>query len=151
VTVTISVEVTIDAPPAVTWRALEDIASHVRWMADAESITFTTPHHTGVGVEFDCITKVGPIRLRDRMRTTEWSPGEAMGVEHHGVVSGRGAFGLRADGAGATTFSWVEALQFPWWLGGPIGEQVARPVLLRLWRGNVARLKRIVETPAADG
>ena len=99
------------------------------WMADAESITFKTSQRSGVGTTFDCRTRIGPIRLVDTMSITRWIPLETMGVEHRGVVRGSGAFSLRGMGSGRTLFSWEERLTFPWWLGGPIGEWVARPVL----------------------
>lgn len=142
---TIRVATTIDASRAITWAAIEDISSHVDWMVDAESITFVTPQHSGVGTAFDCRTRVGPIRLVDAMSITSWVPQEAMGVEHRGVVRGSGVFRLRVMGDGRTRFSWEESLNFPWWLGGVLGEIVGRPVLTRIWRGNLSRLKRIVE------
>jgi hypothetical protein len=68
-----------------------------------------------------------------------------MGVHHRGVVKGSGRFTLRSLDGGETQFSWDEQLTFPWWLGGPLGERLARPILERLWRGNVARLKAVIE------
>jgi hypothetical protein len=137
----------IDASPETAWASIERIESHVSWMADAESITFKTPQRSGVGTTFDCRTRIGPIRLVDTMSITQWIPLETMGVEHRGVVRGSGAFSLRRMRSGRTLFSWEERLTFPWWLGGPIGEWVARPVLTRIWHGNLMRLKRIVEHP----
>jgi hypothetical protein len=141
----IRVVTTIRASPEATWSAIEKIETHVDWMADAESITFTTAQHSGVGTMFDCVTRIGPIRLVDVMSITRWVPCEAMGVDHRGVVRGSGVFALRAIGAERTLFSWEEALTFPWWLGGSIGEIVSRPLLMRIWRGNLVRLKRVVE------
>jgi hypothetical protein len=69
-----------------------------------------------------------------------------MGVEHRGVVRGSGVFTLRELGKARTVFSWEERLTFPWWLGGVVGERVAGPMLAHIWRGNLARLKHIVET-----
>lgn len=139
-----------EASVVTTWAAIEDIESHVAWMADAESITFVTPQRAGVGTAFDCRTGVGPIRLRDAMLITSWIPNVAMGVEHRGVVRGSGAFNLRSVDAGHTRFSWEETLTFPWWLGGRFGELFGRPVLTRIWRGNLARLQRIVERSSGN-
>ena len=139
----------IDASPATIWAAIEDIGSHVTWMADAESIVFRTPQRAGVGTAFDCTTRIGPIRLVDAMSITRWTPDVAMGVEHRGVVRGQGVFTLRRADNTRTRFSWQETLTFPWWLGGPVGEVLGRPVLTRIWRGNLARLKRIVERSSA--
>jgi hypothetical protein len=70
-----------------------------------------------------------------------------MGVEHTGVVTGRGRFTLEPDGRGGTRFAWDEELHFPWWLGGPAGELVGGRVMLReIWRRNLEALKDLVES-----
>jgi len=138
----------IDVPPAELWRAVEDISTHVRWMGDAESITFTSEHTSGVGTTFDCLTRVGPFRLVDRMEITAWEPGRTMGVRHQGFVTGSGAFHLRAKGRGRrrrTKFVWAEQLRFPWWMGGPVGAWLAVPVFVVIWRSNLRRLAELVE------
>ena len=71
-------------------------------MADAESIEFVTNQHRGVGTAFLCVTKVGPIRLTDKMRITKWEPQRAMGVEHVGIVTGTGVFTLESIDARTT-------------------------------------------------
>jgi hypothetical protein len=141
----ISVSALINASSSEVWAALENIDSHVQWMKDAESIRFTSQGRTGIGTEFVCVTKVGPIRLTDAMSITEWLPREAMGVHHQGVVKGNGRFTLRALAGDKTHFSWDEQLTFPLWLGGSLGEWLAHPILARIWRGNVARLKAMIE------
>ena len=66
----INVSTVIDARPGEVWAVVEDIASHVDWMADAEAIRFTTERTSGVGTTFECDTKVGPFRLTDVMQIT---------------------------------------------------------------------------------
>jgi hypothetical protein len=144
VSVRIRVGTTIAASPAQVWDVVETIEHHTDWMADAERIAFVSSQRRGVGTEFDCFTRIGPFRLRDRMTVTEWEPRRAMGIEHRGVVSGRGRFSVKGR-RGRTRFSWNERLRFPWWMGGPVGERVAKPVLRRIWRGNLRRLRTIVE------
>jgi polyketide cyclase/dehydrase/lipid transport protein len=142
----IRVGITIDAPPGEVWRTLEPIERHVDWMADAVSITFPGRQTRGVGTAFDCLTKVGPFRLVDRMVVTEWTPAKTMGIEHRGIVSGRGRFTLRRRPRGRTRFVWSEQLRFPWWMAGPVGALAAWPVLRALWRRNLRQLKHVVET-----
>jgi uncharacterized protein YndB with AHSA1/START domain len=144
----IRVSIDYDATPDDVWRTLEPVDSHVDWMADAESIRFLTEQTEGVGTRFECVTRVGPIRLVDDMEITAWEPGRAMGVRHRGVVSGRGRFTLEPlDGGRRTRFTWAEELSFPWWLGGPVGSAVGGPLVLRrIWAGNLRRLKPLVET-----
>jgi len=146
VSVTIHICTTIAASPDDVWSAVERIETHTEWMLDAETITFRSEHHEGVGAEFDCLTKVGPLHTTDRFVVTRWAPGEAMGIEHRGAVTGVGEFRLRPLAGGASTeFCWEETLAFPWWLGSVAGERIGRPALKRIWEGNLRRLKTKVE------
>ncbi len=142
----IAVAIDLDAPPDAVWRTIEPVERHVEWMADAVAIRFETDVTGGVGTRFLCETKVGPLRLTDRMTITEWSPGVAMGVAHTGVVSGSGRFTLTPVAGGRTRFAWEEELRFPWWLGGRLGALVGGPLVLRpIWRRNLRRLASLVE------
>jgi len=143
----IRVAVTIAASPAAVWEVVEPVERHVDWMEDAVAITFTGAQTRGVGTEFDCLTKIGPARLTDRMRITKWEPPKVMGIEHRGIVTGRGRFTLQPAGtdATATEFTWTEDLTFPWWMGGRAGARAARPVLAAVWRRNLRRLQQLVE------
>lgn len=148
----IRVSRTIKAPPAQVWAALEDISSHVRWMAEADSITFTSAQQAGRGTTFECLTRVGPFATVDRMEVTRWDPHRAMGVLHTGVVSGTGTFRIRARGLRRrrTRFTWSERLRLPWWLGGGFSAVAAVPVMWMLWKGNLARLADLVESGALE-
>ncbi|HUY23362.1 MAG TPA: SRPBCC family protein [Acidimicrobiales bacterium] len=143
VAVTVSIEV--DAPRPAVWAELERLEDHVAWMRDATAIRFVGDRRRGVGTTFECDTAVGPIRLTDVMEVTSWETGSTMAVVHRGIVTGSGRFTLE-DGPGtATTLRWSEQLHFPWWLGGPIGARVAKPVLGALWRGNLRRLRARID------
>lgn len=143
----LDVAVEVAATPAQVWDVVERVEDHVAWMADAVAIRFETEQRRGVGTSFLCDTKVGPIKLVDRMQITEWKPASAMGVRHAGLVTGTGQFTLTPiDFGRRTRFRWEESLRFPWWLGGRIGEvAIGRFVLQRIWRHNLRTLKRIVE------
>lgn len=143
----LSVSTVLDATPEEVWADVADISSHVEWMQDAVAIEFTSGSESGVGTTFDCDTRIGPFRLTDHMEITEWSPGRAMGVRHVGIVTGTGVFTLTPVTTGRgrrrrtrTRFVWTESLRFPWYVGGPVGAVVARPVLRRVWRANLANL-----------
>jgi hypothetical protein len=140
----ICVQTTIDAPPGDVWRRLADIGDHVAWMADAASIRFIGERRSGVGTTFECETRVGPLRTLDVMEITEWREGEAMGVDHRGLVTGTGRFLLARERRDHTRLTWDEDLRFPWWLGGVVGGVVARPVLRAVWRGNLRRFAALV-------
>jgi uncharacterized protein YndB with AHSA1/START domain len=143
----IVVSVDIDAAPDVVWAVLEPIEDHVQWMRDAIAIRFETDQHRGPGTRFVCTTKVGPITLADRMQVTSWEPGQRMGVEHSGIVTGRGEFTLTPIDLGRRTrFTWTEDLHFPLTLGGAVGEAVGgRFVMRAIWRRNLRALATLVE------
>ena len=120
------------------------------WMHDAVAIRFTTEQRRGAGTSFLCDTTIGPFKLVDRMEITEWTPDEAMGVRHVGVITGTGRFTLTPiDLDRRTRFAWDEVLVFPWWLGGPLGSLIGGRLALRwIWKRNLRTLKQLVESRA---
>jgi uncharacterized protein YndB with AHSA1/START domain len=155
--VSITVSVELAATPQQVWEVVEPVERHVEWMADAVAIRFDGDQTRGVGTRFLCDTKVGPIRLTDRMEITEWEPPEpdgstgVMGVHHVGLVTGTGRFTLEPIDLGRRTrFTWTEQLRFPWWLGGHLGELVGgRLVMKAIWRRNLTALSRVVDDATA--
>ncbi|NQV96256.1 MAG: hypothetical protein HQ486_00530, partial [Acidimicrobiaceae bacterium] len=63
----IKVMIEIDASPERVWQIVEPVERHIDWMHDAVAIRFTSDQTRGVGTAFLCDTKVGPIRLTDKM------------------------------------------------------------------------------------
>lgn len=143
----IIVSIELDATPERVWQVVEPLERHVDWMHDAVAIRFCGEQTRGVGTTFLCDTKVGPIKLVDRMEITEWVPGEVMGVRHTGLVTGTGRFTLQPIDLGRRTrFTWQERLDFPWWMGGPVGAAIGGKLVLRaIWKRNLRGLQRIVE------
>ena len=144
----IEVGIDLDASPQLVWKVVEPVERHVDWMADAVAIRFINEQTRGVGTAFLCDTKVGPIKLTDRMEITEWIPEKVMGVRHVGLVTGTGKFTLTPIDNGAhTRFVWAEELKFPWWLGGKLGELVGGKLVMGfIWKRNLRELKNIVES-----
>ncbi len=143
----IQVSIEIDATPAQVWAVVEPVERHVDWMHDAVAIRFTGEQTRGVGTTFLCDTKVGPIKLVDKMEITEWEPEASMGVRHTGIVTGSGTFTLTPiDHARRTRFAWTETLNFPWFLGGRLGELIGGNIVMKaIWRRNLKGLKHLVE------
>jgi len=135
----------IPASPDRVWEYLRRISSHVEWMTDAVAIRFSSEQTEGVGTAFETDTKVGPLRLTDKMLITEWEPQQAMGIRHTGVVTGTGRFTLSPSSATGTRFTWEEDLHFPVWMGGALGGVAGAPVLKRIWQRNLANLSRHFE------
>ena len=138
--------VAIGAPIEQCWEHLADLGSHVDWMADAESIRFTSDSRTGTGTTFECVTKVGPLKTVDKMTVVDWVDGHVVAVQHTGLVVGTGRFELVPDGPNACNISWTEDLRFPWYLGGVLVAFAAKPVLKRIWMGNLRRFRSICES-----
>jgi len=143
----IEVSTVIGVTPDEVWDHIDDVATHTDWMADAEAIRFTSDRRQGTGTTFECDTKVGPLRLTDEMAITAWEPGRVMGVRHEGIVTGSGQFTLEPVSGDRTRFTWQEELVFPWWMGGRIGAAIGAPVLRRIWRANLDRLRDMIERP----
>ena len=141
--VTVSIDIT--APFSEVWNAAADLAGHVRWMSDVESIEFGYEGREGTGTRMRVATRVGPFRTVDVMTVTGWQPPRRISVLHQGFFTGRGEFDISPIG-GATRFTWSEEIHFPWRVGGPIAAFVARPVLTLIWRRNLKRLKALVES-----
>jgi uncharacterized membrane protein len=140
----IEVSVLIDAPPARVWAELADFASHPQWMDDAATVRFLTDRTTGLGTRIEAATRVGPLRASDVMEVVRWEEEQTIVVAHVGAVKGYGRFDIGLIGD-HTEVRWVEDLRFPWWMGGPIGLALARPIMGRIWRGSLERLKERLE------
>ncbi len=142
--VTVRTSVLVPAKPEVVWEDLRHIGSHSEWMSDAVAIRFLSDTREGVGVRFECDTRIGPFRLTDRMEVTQWRVNEAMVIRHTGLVTGTGClqlFGGDAEnGTTSTRVEWTETLRFPWWMGGAVGAAAAKPLLRAVWTRNLNRL-----------
>lgn len=140
----IDLTITFDAPPDRVWAELADLGSHPEWMSDAATVRFIGEQRTGVGTRIVAATRVGPLKARDAMNVVEWVEGRTIAVEHVGSVKGSGRFEIRPISDG-TEMTWHEVLRFPWWMGGPVAEWIAGPILRSIWTRSLERLKRRVE------
>jgi hypothetical protein len=146
VTVRISTEMPFERERV--WGELAQLEDHAEWMLDATAIRFLGEQRRGAGTRFECDTRFGPVRLTDVMEVTEWEDGETIGVRHQGAVSGSGRFTLRDAPGHATKVEWEEQLEFPWWLGAGVGAQLAKPLFVAIWKGNLGRLRDRVGDPS---
>jgi uncharacterized protein YndB with AHSA1/START domain len=135
-----SIMVSIDIPRPIgdVWDEAARLDRHAEWMADAEHIEFLDDRRSGVGTAMRVRTRVGPIVMHDDITVEEWAEPRLITVSHNGLVSGIGSFVFEPT-TGGTRFSWHEDLEFPWYLGGGLTALFARPVLTRIWRGNLER------------
>ncbi|MBA2337995.1 MAG: SRPBCC family protein [Acidimicrobiia bacterium] len=134
----VRIEQLVAAPRSVVWDDLSDLASHPDWMRDAVALTVEDNGPRGLGTTVEVVTRIGPLRTTDHMVVTGWEPPQRIAVHHRGAVAGDGEFTLEDRGA-YTLVRWVECLRLPWWFGGAVGAVLARPLLARVWRGNLRR------------
>ncbi len=137
----VEVSIEIPAPIERVWEEAADVGGHVEWMADAHRLDFLSEQTTGVGTRIEVETRFGPLRTTDVMEFTAWEPPHRMAVRHHGLFTGAGAFEFTAAGPDATTMTWRERIDFPWFFGGPLGAWAAKPVFGWVWRRNLRRFR----------
>jgi len=143
---TIEVETLIYASLDDVWNEVSKIENHSKWMKDAINIDFQTDNKSGVGTKIKVLTKIGPIKLNDFMTFTKWEEKKSIGVDHVGIVTGKGEMKFEKIDENTTKFKWTETLKFPIYLGGVIGELFGKPVLELIWKQNLNNLKKIIET-----
>ena len=143
---TITVETTINASLDEVWSEVSRIENHSNWMKDAVKIDFESETKSGVGTKIKVLTKIGPIKLYDYMTFTKWEEKKIIGVDHIGIVTGKGEMEFNKIDDNTTKFKWTETLKFPIYLGGVIGELFGKPVLELIWKQNLNNLKKIIET-----
>ena len=143
---TIQVETLIYASLDDVWNEVSKIENHSKWMKDAVNIDFQTDNKSGVGTKIKVLTKIGPIKLNDFMTFTKWEEKKSIGVDHVGIVTGKGEMKFEKIDENTTKFKWTETLKFPIYLGGVIGELFGKPVLELIWKQNLNNLKKIIET-----
>ena len=141
---TIEVETLIYASLDDVWNEVSKIENHSKWMKDAVNIDFQTDNKSGVGTKIKVLTKIGPIKLYDFMTFTKWEEKKSIGVDHVGIVTGKGEMKFEKIDENTTKFKWTETLKFPIYLGGVIGELFGKPVLELIWKQNLNNLKKII-------
>ena len=142
----IEVSTHVEAPPQRVWDVLVDWERQAEWMDDASRVEVCSPQREGTGVLLRCRTAILGVGVNDDLVVTEWSPAAVLGVRHLGrVIRGVAAFELTQTTFG-THVAWWEEVDVP--LGG-VGETLALPVVVpwvrRVFRRNLANLKRTCE------
>lgn len=137
----------VEAPPERVWDVLVDWEAQPDWMVDARSVRVVGSRRDGEGVRLACRTNiVFGFEVDDTIVVTGWRPGRLLAVSHEAtLISGAGAFELRATGHG-TLLVWWEEFSVPL---GFVGEAVATvavvPWVRRVFRRSLAGLKQRAE------
>ena len=88
--------------------------------------------------------------MSDPVEITELERPGRFAIRHDGLFTGDGVITLEAGADGTTTIvRWRETLVPP--VLPELGARVQAPILTRVFQDDLHRLKRLVETGAADG
>lgn len=136
--------VEIRRPPGAVWPFLVDWERLDTWMEEISDVHVTSERREGVGVEADATVRLGGISTRDRIRVTRWEPPTVLEIAHLGWVRGTGYMELSPT-AGGSHLTWRETLIPPWGLAGRVGLWAFRPLIGRVFRRDLRRLKELVE------
>lgn len=145
-TIHITNSVDLRRAPQVVWPYLVDWERLHRWMSEADRFRVTGERREGVGVEAEARVRVAGITTHDRIRVVRWEPPWVLEMEHLGWVRGRGYMELTPDEEGGTTLFWREELVPPWGMIGRIGMRLLKGRMRRIFRRDLERLQRLVES-----
>jgi uncharacterized protein YndB with AHSA1/START domain len=144
-TVSVRVDVHVDAPAAVVWAAVIDWDRASEWMLGTK-VRATTNGGSGLGGGIEAYTTLGPVGLVDTMVIIEWEPPARCTVLHTGrVVRGTGVFEVFALPGGRSRFVWSEQLDLPLGRLGRLGWPLAKPLLVAGVRASLTKLALAVE------
>jgi hypothetical protein len=90
------------------------------------------------------------ISVTDPVEITELQRPGRFALRHEGLFTGDGVITLEEGADGTTTIvRWRETLVPP--ILPDLGARIQAPILTRVFQDDLHRLKRLVETGAADG
>lgn len=142
----LSMRVDIRRPPKTVWPFLVDWERLPRWMKDMREVRVTSARREGVGVEAVATVRIAGISTRDHIRVARWEPPNVLEIAHLGWVKGTGRMELSPAGTGSD-LRWRETLIPPWGVLGRLGMRAVLPLMRRVFRRDLDRLKRLVEDP----
>ena len=140
----------VDAPIADTWAVVADIPRQPEWMHDMKRVTIETPGPVRPGTRAEATVRILGIAVSDPVEIAALEPPHRFAIRHDGLFSGEGIITLEEGADGTTTIvRWQETLVPP--VLPELGARIQAPILTRVFQDDLHRLKRLVETGAADG
>jgi hypothetical protein len=132
------------APADAVWERVSDIPSQPRWMHDLKDVRILSPGPVGVGTRMEGHVRILGIPAPDPVVITAWDPPRRYAIRHLGPFKGRGEIVVKAERDGTSVVTWEETLVAP--ILPNIAALVLRPVLERVFRADLDRLRRLVES-----
>ena len=140
----------VDAPIEDTWAVVTDVPRQPEWMHDMKRVTIETQGPIRPGTRAEATVRILGIAVSDPVEIAALEPPRRFAVRHDGLFAGDGVITLEEGADGTTTIvRWRETLVPP--ILPELGARVQAPILTRVFQDDLHRLKRLVETGAADG
>lgn len=143
--VEIEMSIRIEAPPSRVWDYLVDWEHLDDWMREAKSFRVTSEATEGVGVTAQATISMAGIKTTDLVQVTRWHPPHELEIQHLGWVAGHGL--MKCTPAPWGTFLyWKESLEPPLGIAGAVGLRLFRPLMFKIFQGDLGVLKELVES-----
>jgi hypothetical protein len=145
---TIRMSAELDAPIETVWDVVADVGRQPEWMAEMSDLRMLTEPPLGVGSRGEATVTIAGISTTDPVTVSVFEPPRRYGIVHEGRIAGDGLIALAARAVGGPTIvEWEERLfppVFPY-----VGAAVMRPVLRRIFQGDLERLAMMVAAERA--
>jgi uncharacterized protein YndB with AHSA1/START domain len=145
---TIRMSTEVDAPIEVVWEVVADVDRQPEWMEEMSELRMLTDPPLGVGSRGEATVTIAGFSTTDPVTVTEFAPPRRYAIAHEGRIRGDGLIALVSRAAGGPTIvAWEERLfppVFPY-----VGGAVMRPVLRRIFQGDLERLAAMVAAERA--
>ncbi len=145
-TVHLSLDVLVNAPPESVFDAFTQWSEQGEWMTgtrvEVRRGDGQSPHSEIAGW-----TGLGPLGFSDTMTITRWEPPYRVDVEHTGsVVRGTGTMQVLALPDGRSRLVWSEGLELPLGAVGRAGWPLAKPAFMAGAKRSLRKFASLVET-----
>ena len=139
--------VAVDAPIERVWAYVADVERQPEWMREMKAVRLLTPGPVGEGTRGEATVRIAGIAVTDPVTVDLFEPPRRFGIRHEGLFGGGGVITLvPVEGGAATAVHWAEQLVPP--IFPHLGAVIQRPLLTRVFQGDMDRMRAIVESGA---
>jgi len=142
----IHLTIVIAAPRPAVWAYASDIARQPEWMHEMKRVEMLTPPPVAPGSRGRATVRIFGISTTDEVVITQYDPPSTFAIRHEGAFVGEGLLSFTSTAVDQTRIDWMEYLRPP--LFGHLGGFLQRPILTAIFRSDLRRLQRILESGA---